>query len=894
MKLAPTLSLKQDFVYHWKSVTHYFIDNKDDTIPVGETNISSHLEQMLDILTQEESECEENQTGPCMEYLLQHKILDTLYALGKADCPSGMKQVVFTFFTNLLGKIQQPILPHINVHGPVKRLIKVCGQIKAGPTENEEVQFLCMVCAKLRQDPYLVNFFLEAPKSSHNYIRIKTKPQKNAPASSYKCEVGEPEFELVMSLLALLQSPDTRIAVKAGEGLMLVTSLPEPNAAKCVVEHTQFCEQIAERLCALYNKLPVIMDPVDVDTVDVTWGLDMYSADEDDNMFPGKRALISLLSWFDYCDELIKNAHIIIGRALAKDIRHRFFEAILEPLLLQASEVGILTSTAHLIRFVRMINSQALLSEAVYFMLGDGTEKETPGESMGKLRHRFVERIDHLSDEICIVSLKLFEVLLLKPHEHIINNLVLRNLQSRTYHAPPGMESTDQSNTSELDTDDDALSDRPDSPMFDDSDLPPIGLSRLDDLPFDFPEIRVPELDSAIMHNHMEEYDDHVEMPDFYVDELENGVLENELITNKVVDSTVPVDTKTDFELDNERDSASVPKENTTGDSVVGNDAKAANDTMENGDEIDTADKRDEISDNETEVVDDKAENAISEVIGNNKDVDSVIANGVVVSGHECVQEPVEQTMHAAGGTDVQTLAAATSYASSNTASLASGPVSMEVVSNMSGSVHVEEKAEIHSVVRRYLSLVPEYAKSSPPSDSSYDTYLRDAHRQFRECSVQCLRWDWPTYPKALDRVEYDEAFYEGFFLKVLFDKISQMLDQPYEVNLQLTSVIAKLSQFPHPHIHEYFLNPFTKTAPGCRCLYTVLARLMSDLKGRVKTISDFQLKCVQVRKQLTEMEDEDSSPQIELMEGVIVLEEFFKELAAIAFVKAHAESGRI
>lgn len=60
----------------------------DDKAPVTDTNIPSHLEQMLDILVQEENERESGETGetgPCMEYLLHHKILETLYTLGKAD-----------------------------------------------------------------------------------------------------------------------------------------------------------------------------------------------------------------------------------------------------------------------------------------------------------------------------------------------------------------------------------------------------------------------------------------------------------------------------------------------------------------------------------------------------------------------------------------------------------------------------------------------------------------------------------------------------------------------------------------------------------------------------------------------------------------------------------------
>ena len=42
-----------------------------------------------------------------------------------------------------------------------QRLVSSCGEVQAAPTEIEEIQFLCTVCAKIKADPYLVNFFLE-------------------------------------------------------------------------------------------------------------------------------------------------------------------------------------------------------------------------------------------------------------------------------------------------------------------------------------------------------------------------------------------------------------------------------------------------------------------------------------------------------------------------------------------------------------------------------------------------------------------------------------------------------------------------------------------------------------------------------------------------------------
>ncbi|GCB84904.1 hypothetical protein scyTo_0025582, partial [Scyliorhinus torazame] len=141
-----------------------------DTLPVKQTDIPWRLRQMLDILVYEEKQVERGETGPCMEYLLQHKILETLCTLAKAGYPPGMKQQVLILNTKLLGQIQQPLLPHINVHRPVQ-LIRLCGEDLGSETEKEEVQFLTTVCAKLSQDPYLVNFFIEVRTAPHSKPR---------------------------------------------------------------------------------------------------------------------------------------------------------------------------------------------------------------------------------------------------------------------------------------------------------------------------------------------------------------------------------------------------------------------------------------------------------------------------------------------------------------------------------------------------------------------------------------------------------------------------------------------------------------------------------------------------------------------------------------------------
>ncbi|XP_066179630.1 FHF complex subunit HOOK interacting protein 2A isoform X2 [Sylvia atricapilla] len=745
--LAPSLPLQEDFVYHWKAITHYYIETSDDKAPVTDTNIPSHLEQMLDILVQEENERESGETGPCMEYLLHHKILETLYTLGKADCPPGMKQQVLAFFTKLLGRIRQPLLPHINVHRPVQKLIRLCGEVLATPTENEEIQFLCIVCAKLKQDPYLVNFFLEnklkamALQGSASVItedmikdqesvttdtgqpeetpgaagaeRMEREDELPQQADELSFSLDElnvtasPEsstastnqdYNLVNSLLNLTKSPDGRIAVKACEGLMLLVSLPEPAAAKCLTQSTCLCELLTDRLATLYKALPQSLDPLDIETVEaINWGLDSYSHKEDASAFPGKRALISFLSWFDYCDQLIKEAQKTTAVAMAKAVRERFFIDVMEPQLMQTSEIGILTSTALLHRIVRQVTSDVLLQELVYFILGEHREPETLTDiNRHPLRHRLIEHCDHISDEISIMTLRMFEHLLQKPNEHILYNLVLRNLEERNYmeYKPPSQEDKD--------------------------------------------------------------------------------VVENGQIAGAVDLEEDPL--FTDLSPDN------------------------------------------------------------------------------TLSAQEWLS--------------------------------ASPPVSPEHPKN-------DGKTEVHKIVNSFLCLVPDEAKSSYHVEGTgYDTYLRDAHRQFRDYCVICLRWEWPGSPRSLEKCNLEASFFEGHFLKVLFERMGRILDQPYDVNLQVTSVLSKLSLFPHPHIHEYLLDPYVNLASGCKSLFSVIVRVVGDLMVRIQRIPDFTPKLLLVRKRLLGLEPE--GPIIDhmtLLEGVIVLEEFCKELAAIAFVKYHTSA---
>ncbi|NXE44106.1 F16B2 protein, partial [Ptilorrhoa leucosticta] len=216
-----------------------------------------------------------------------------------------------------------------------------------------------------------------------------------------------------------------------------------------------------------------------------------------------------------------------------------------------------------------------------------------------------------------------------------------------------------------------------------------------------------------------------------------------------------------------------------------------------------------------------------------------------------------------------------------------------------------------------FLCLVPEEAKtSSCMEEGGYDTYVHDAlgmvgawgrphpaggrprsgsHLlsppcQVRACRASAAPWGWPSSPRPLDSCHPGAAFYEGHFLKVLFDRMSRILDQPYSLNLQVTSVLSRLAAFPHPHLHEYLLDPYLNLAPGCRSLFSVLVRVIGDLMQRLQRVPHSRAKLLLVRRQLLGLVPGEQMDHTVLFKGVVVLEEFCKELAAIALVKGPPE----
>ncbi|XP_015997102.2 protein FAM160B2 isoform X4 [Rousettus aegyptiacus] len=700
LQREPSIDLLEAFVEHWKGITHYYIESTDENTPAKKTDIPWRLKQMLDILVYEERQQAAGEAGPCLEYLLQHKILETLCTLGKAEYPPGMRQQVFQFFSKVLAQVQHPLLHYLSVHRPVQKLLRLGGTVPGSLTEKEEVQFTTVLCSKIQQDPALLTYILEGKKTvtRKKASREPTAlPQEPAspdsktpdrgpcgawgvtaplPAETEEPDAGTGESNLITSLTNLCKSKKGRVALKAQENLLLLVSVASQAAATYLVQSSPCCPVIVEHLCHLYQSLPTLLDPADIAALEgVSWRLP--SAPSDEASFPGKEALAAFLGWFDYCDQLVMEAHTVVADALAKAVAEKLFVEILQPQLLHVSEQSILTATALLTALLRQLRAPALLREAVAFLLGTEQRPAAPGDGPCTLCTHLVRHCDHLSDEISIATLRLFEELLQKPHEQIIRSLILCHLEGRPYVVRGSPE------------------------------------------------------------------------PESYEDTLD---LEE----------------------------------------------------------------------------------------------DPYFTDGLLNAGFQpSAKHPPAPATNSDG------------------------------------------KTAVTEIVNSFLCLVPEEAKTSAfLEDTGYDTYVHDAYGLFQECSSRVAPWGWPLALTPLDPHEPERPFFEGHFLRMLFDRMSRILEQPYSLNLQVTSVLSRLALFPHPLIHEYLLDPYINLAPGCRSLFSVLVRVIGDLMQRIQRVPQFPGKLLLVRKQLMGQVPGEQLDHQTLLQGVVVLEEFCKELAAIAFVK--------
>ncbi len=67
----------------------------------------------------------------------------------------------------------------------------------------------------------------------------------------------------------------------------------------------------------------------------------------------------------------------------------------------------------------------------------------------------------------------------------------------------------------------------------------------------------------------------------------------------------------------------------------------------------------------------------------------------------------------------------------------------------------------------------------------------------------------------------------------------------------QVTALLSRLCQLPHPHLHEYLLNPTVPLQPGTRTMHSVLRGVLGRAKEATEGVDQLQRKVYVCRKTL-------------------------------------------
>ncbi|XP_019864392.1 PREDICTED: protein FAM160B1-like [Amphimedon queenslandica] len=371
---------EEEFSGHWKTITGLISSAGESESDSCITEISTHLERMADLLFQEEEEEKTVSMGPCMEFVIRHKLLDTLCATAKSDFPEGMRKSVFHFLSLLLGRIQQPLIPHITVHRPLNTLIKTCGLSYVNPLAVVEVQFLRTLCLTLRNDETLSNFFLEE--------------------SSDK---GTTNFTVAEALMRISNCEDSLVCLKAFECLLECVPLQTVSPIMC---RSQFPLLLASKMRQHLQLLPSSLDYTDILNCRGGWGVNYASSSAIHCLSPSpSQPLLHLeayLSWLDYCEQVVTSAAEDLQDYICDCIREQVLESVVLPKLLTSSEIDLVMGLSLLSLNLLVTSHIKLTMTFIHFIMNHSLDK-------------LISSCNHLSEEVSCSSFLLLGTLFQRP-----------------------------------------------------------------------------------------------------------------------------------------------------------------------------------------------------------------------------------------------------------------------------------------------------------------------------------------------------------------------------------------------------------------------------------------------------------------------------------------------
>lgn len=466
--VAPPCPRVEDLRYHWTqlSIVCQRCQHAEAQMPaVEETHVPRHLLQMLKALVAEERE--QGVVGPlspCMEYLVQEKVLAVLASHAKADCPLGIRQHAYVFLVGVLNHLHHSHLHHAPIHKPLQAMVQASCEMRASPYETEEMEFLSTLCEKIRQDNSIILLYIQPfamtggqlgsfplddslpPTPTHERttttiaLTSTTAPTTTSTSTTSSEDTGgqkyQPKFPLIDALLNLCHSADSKISGAAHECLVNLASVREAWSSTTIARHTLLPHYLATRLVTSSDAIPGNTEPALIEDVLLSnstrneVGENSDNEDEDVGDFPGKKEIITFLHWLTFCDKVVSVSDGSLGSSICSAVREAYLDGPLRGGLASPEED---TCSLHLALAAKIVTSVSspMLVNAIIGWLTEDEELEGMERSM---RHLLLQQCQRPPHHLQIQALRLLQVLLEKPGSLAVQSLVLNYVCSRNYH----------------------------------------------------------------------------------------------------------------------------------------------------------------------------------------------------------------------------------------------------------------------------------------------------------------------------------------------------------------------------------------------------------------------------------------------------------------------------
>ncbi|XP_042212317.1 FHF complex subunit HOOK interacting protein 2A-like isoform X2 [Homarus americanus] len=390
--------------------------------------------------------------SPCMEYLVQEKVLAMLATHARADRPLGIRQHVYIFLVGVLNHLHHSHLHHTPIHKSLQTMVRASCEMRASPYETEEIEFLSTLCEKIRQDSSIILLYIQ-PIALTGGISSGYTPEDSLPptpshegtatttsdsSSVVSTQKSLPKFPLVDALLNLCHSADSQISATAHDCLVGIASVREGQSSSTIARHTLLPHYLATRLVTASDSIPVDTEPALIEDIplservrtDVNENSDSED-DEDVGEFPGRREVVTFLYWLTFCDKLVDVSDGALGSSICSTVREVFLDGVLRGNLTSDDEDTTSLFIALTAKIITSVSSPLLVNGIVSWLTEEAEDLDGGETSMRQQLMILCQQPPH---HLQIQALRLLQVLMEKPGSMAVQSLVLNYMTARSYH----------------------------------------------------------------------------------------------------------------------------------------------------------------------------------------------------------------------------------------------------------------------------------------------------------------------------------------------------------------------------------------------------------------------------------------------------------------------------